>query len=114
MPAFVGTIASVAGAALIGLAIIPLIPTIADKIKNINKRSEEERENELRNTLLTGFNDKILPSLTKTMYEVSDNYYKSIISQVDQTNGKKEQNYKIVASVIANVNEKIDFINKNL
>ena len=114
VPAFVGTIASVAGAALIGLAIIPLIPTIADKIKNINKRSEEERENELRNTLLTGFNDKILPSLTKTMYEVSDNYYKSIISQVDQTNGKKEQNYKIVASVIANVNEKIDFINKNL
>ena len=107
------TIASIAGVALLGLAVVPLIPAISDKIKSFNKRSKEERENELRNTVASGFKEKIQPGLEKSMLEVSESYYNSIISMIDKTNDKKEQNYKTVADVITDVSQSIDSINKN-
>ena len=63
--------------------------------------------------IASGFKDKIQPGLEKSMSEVSESYYNSIISMIDQTNGKKEQNYKTVADVIENVSQTIDSINKN-
>ena len=107
------TVVSIAGVALLGVALVPLIPDIADKIKDYSKKSKEQRENDLRNLIASGFKDKIQPDLEKKMLEVSENYYKSIISMIDQTNDKKEQNYKTVASVIENVTQTIDSINKN-
>ena len=107
------TVVSIAGVALLGVALVPLIPDIAEKIKDYSKKSKEQRENDLRNLIASGFKDKIQPDLEKKMLEVSENYYKSIISMIDQTNDKKEQNYKTVASVIENVTQTIDSINKN-
>lgn len=107
------TVFSIAGVALLGVALVPMIPEIAERVKNFNKKSKEERENDLRNLIASGFKDKIQPGLEKSMLEVSENYYDSIISQIDQTNGKKEQNYKTVESVIENVTQTIDSINKN-
>ena len=82
-------------------------------MKKFRNRSKEERENELRNLLAIGFKEKIQPGLEKSMLGVSEKYYNSIISQIDNTNGNKEQNYKTVASVIDNVTQNIDSINKN-
>lgn len=107
------TVATIAGVTLLGVAVIPMIPDIAERFKNFNKKSKEERENALRNLIATGFKDKIQPALEKSMLEVSDNYYDSIIKMIDQTNGKKESNYKTVANVIENVSQTIDSINKN-
>ena len=92
---------------------ITFSPFFNNEIKSFKKRSKEERENELRNTVASGFKDKIQPGLEKSMLEVSESYYNSIISMIDQTNGKKEQNYKTVADVIENVSQSIDSINKN-
>ncbi len=115
--AFVGgalaTVASIAGVALLGVAFVPLIPAFADRIKRFNKQSKEERAIELRNTIASGFKDKIQPGLEDRMLDVSENYYNSIISEIDKTNGKKEQNYKTVADVIIDVTQTIDSINKN-
>ena len=107
------TVASIAGVALLGVAVVPMIPEIAERFKNFNKKSKEERENALKNMIASGFKDKIQPGLEKSMSEVSESYYSSIISMIDQTNGKKEQNYKTVESVINKVTKAIDSINKN-
>ena len=107
------TIASIAGFALLGVAFVPLIPAIADGIKKYTKRSKEERENDLKNMVANGFKDKIQPGLENSMLEVCENYYNSIISMIDKTNGKKEQNYKVVEDVIDSVTQTIDSINKN-
>jgi len=107
------TVASIAGVALLGVAVVPMIPEIAERFKNFNKKSKEERENALKNMIASGFKDKIQPGLEKSMSEVSENYYDSLISKIDETNGKKEQNYKTVAAVIENVSQSIDSINKN-
>ncbi len=107
------TVASIAGVALLGIAIVTMIPDFAEKVKKFRNRSKEERENELRNLLAIGFKEKIQPGLEKSMLGVSEKYYDSIISQIDNTNGNKEQNYKTVASVIDNVTQNIDSINKN-
>ena len=107
------TIASIAGIALLGVAFVPLIPAIANGIQKYNKRSKEEHENDLKNMVANGFKDKIQPGLENNMLEVCENYYNSIISVIDKTNGKKEQNYKVVADVIDSVTQTIDSINKN-
>lgn len=112
--ASLSTVASIAGVALIGAAFIPLIPTIVKKYRNNNKISKEDRENDLRNIIASGFKDTIQPELEKNILEVSEKYYNSVIDEIGRTNSKKEQNYFIVKSVVENVTDKIDFINKNL
>ena len=107
------TVASIAGVALLGVAVVPMIPEIVERFKNFNKKSKEERENALKNMIASGFKDKIQPGLEKSMLEVSENYYDSLISKIDETNGNKESNYKTVANVIENVSQTIDSINKN-
>lgn len=107
------TVASIAGVALLGVAVVPMIPEIVERFKNFNKKSKEERENALKNLIASGFKDKIQPGLEKSMLEVSENYYDSLISKIDETNGNKESNYKTVANVIENVSQTIDSINKN-
>ena len=107
------TVASIAGFALLGVALVPLIPEIAEKVKDYSKKTKEQRENDLRNLIASGFKEKIQPDLEKKMMGVGEGYYKSIISKIDETNGNKEQNYKTVASVVDNITQTIDSINKN-
>lgn len=108
-----GSVAMIAGLALVGVAALPMIPQIATKIKDFNSRSKEQRENAIWKQLQQGFKEKIQPSLEKSMTEANEKFCDNLIKEIKNATVNKTKNYAECVSIIKLTEEKITLINDN-